>query len=199
MDFELQKIGKKWEFVKFLAIFSKSFKYKTMKLGLQVYCGYFQVCVKNGPCGPNFRAVFGPKWGKNMSICRFLKMFCWIHLRLHLQAHWSYFSRCIKDGPQRPKFWDHFGPPNESKLKFSNILLKSFLWIHINLALYAHWSYFRKCVQYGPKGPISGPFWSKLWCLVTFSKILTGFTSVLLHMRIASTFRCVENMGLFGL
>ena len=34
---------------------------------------------------------------------------------------------------------------------------------------------------------------SNFWCLITFSKV---FTTVLLHMLIASTFRCVENMGL---
>ena len=31
-----------------------------MTFGLPTYCGYFQVCVclKNGPCGLNFQAVF---------------------------------------------------------------------------------------------------------------------------------------------
>ena len=27
---------------------------------LQAYCEYFQVCVKNGPCVPNFRVLFDP-------------------------------------------------------------------------------------------------------------------------------------------
>ena len=44
-----------------LGHFLKSFWYGTMKLGSQAYCGDFQVCVKNGLCGPNFRAFFGPK------------------------------------------------------------------------------------------------------------------------------------------
>ena len=48
-------------FLMFLAIFSSSFQYGAMKFGLQACCGYFQVCEKNGPCGTNFRAVFGPK------------------------------------------------------------------------------------------------------------------------------------------
>ena len=49
-----------------------------------------------------------------------------------------------------------FRPPNESKFRFSIILLKSFLWIYINLALYAHWSYFQTCVIYGPQTPNFG-------------------------------------------
>ena len=54
----------------------------------------------------------------------------------------------------------------------------------------------------GLKGPIFGPYWAQsktnIWCSVTFSKSFTGFTTVLLHMLIPSTFRCLENMGLRG-
>ena len=103
------------------------------------------------------------------------------------------------------KFLGHFGPPSESKFRVSNILLKSFLWIHINRALYANWSYFQRCVQYGPQRP---NFWailghkvsqnSGVWSLSR--EFFTGFTSVLLHMPIASAFRCVENIhrAIFG-
>ena len=35
-----------------------------MKLGLQAYYGYFQVCVKNGPCEPNLRAFMAPNKAK---------------------------------------------------------------------------------------------------------------------------------------
>ena len=34
-----KKKDKKWGFGRFLAIFSKSFLYGTMKIGLQAYCG----------------------------------------------------------------------------------------------------------------------------------------------------------------
>ena len=113
--------------------------------------------MKNGPRGPNFQAP-------NRSVYRFssifLKRFCYIHLKLDLQTHWSYFCRNVKERPQRPIFFSHFGPPNESKFRFSNILLKILLWIHVRLALYGHWSYCQRCVKYVPlKGPISGPFW----------------------------------------
>ena len=64
---------------------------------------------------------------------------------------------CVKD--QRSKFWGHFGHPNELKFRFLTILLTSFLWIHISLALYANWSYFQICIQYGPQRP---NFWALL-------------------------------------
>ena len=55
----------------------------------------------------------------------------------------------------------------------------------------------------GIRGPILGSFWvpkishnSGLWSFA--QKVFTGFTSVLLDMFIASTFRCVENMGFRG-
>ena len=53
-------IGRNGAFWRFLAIFSKSFQCVTLKFGLQAHCGYFQVCVQNGPWGPYFRAPFGP-------------------------------------------------------------------------------------------------------------------------------------------
>ena len=48
----------------FWVIFSKSFPYETIKYGLQAHCGNFEVCVKNGPCGLNFRAVLVPNRAK---------------------------------------------------------------------------------------------------------------------------------------
>ena len=36
----------------------------TTKHGLQVHCGYFQVCVNNGPDEPNFRGPFDLEYGK---------------------------------------------------------------------------------------------------------------------------------------
>ena len=97
----------------------------------------------------------------------------------------------------------HFWPSNESKFRFSNILLKSLVWIHISLPLSAHWSYFQRCVKYGPQRPnfwaILGPKVRKISGVWSLSqKVFTGFTTVLLHMLIPSTFRCVENMGLRG-
>ena len=95
--------------------------------------------------------------------------------KLELSACWRYFCRYVKDKPQRPKFVGHFGCPNEPKFRFSTILLKSFLWIHIGIALYAHWSYFRRCVQSGPEKP-------NFWAIWSPSQIVfSGFTSVLLH------------------
>ena len=57
-----------------------------MKHALQAHCGYFQVChgVKNGPHGPNLRAVFGPI-GQYIGFRLFsLKSFHWIHTKLYL-------------------------------------------------------------------------------------------------------------------
>ena len=76
-------------------------------------------------------------------------------------------------------------------------ILKIFFWIHTSLAWYAHWSYFWLCVQYGPQKPnllaILGPKVSKhsgIWSLS--QKVFTVFTSVLLNMLVANTFRCVK-------
>ena len=154
--------------------------------------------------------------------------------------------------PSKPKFLCHFGPQNETKFMFLNILLR-FTWIHTNRIVYAHYSYFQICVQYGPCGQICGSFWapkyakmtffcnflkmfslvlrqyrftyllpvllvmcglrapeaqflghfwhpnkSKFRSLVIFSKVFTGFTSVLHYMRIWNTFRGVENTYSIG-
>ena len=119
-------------------------------------------------------------------------------MKFDLQTHWSYFCRCVQDRSQRSKFLGNFGPPNESKFRFLNILLKSFLWIHINFALYAH------CVQYGPQKPnlwaILGPKVSQnsgVWSfLEKFS--LVSHQYCFICMLIGSAFRCVKNMGFRG-
>ena len=120
----------------------------------------------------------------------YLTNFCWIHLKLDLQAYWGYFCRCVKERPQRPKLLGHFVPPNESKFRFSNILLKVFLWIHYNLSSYAHW----RCMLsemstiWASKAQFVGYFGPqsklKFWCLVTFSK------SFHFHISIASHDHC---------
>ena len=58
------------------------------------------------------------------------------------------------------QFFGHFGPSNESKFGFLTILLESFLSIRTSLALYAHWSYFQRCVQYGPIVSQNSGLWS---------------------------------------
>ena len=116
----------------------------------------------------------------------YLTNFCWIHVKPDLQAYLGYFCRCVKDRPQRPKLLGHFVPPNESKFRFSNILLKVFLRIHYNLSSYAHW----RCMLsemstiWASKAQFVGYFGPqsklKFWCLVTFSKSF-HFHSVKLH------------------
>ena len=64
-----KKIGKQWEFWRFLAILSKSFLCWTMKLK-QDYNGCFQLCVKNGPCGPFFFSN-RPQIGQFIGFCQF--------------------------------------------------------------------------------------------------------------------------------
>ena len=94
---------------------------------------------------------------------------------------------------------------------FRLFVKKNFLWIHISLALYAHWGYFQRCVQYGPQRPNFGAILnpkvnqnsglgslSQKFSLVSHQYCFTcslHVSSVLLHMLISSTFRCVENMG----
>ena len=98
--------------------------------------------------------------------------------------------------PLLTKLSGRFGPRNFWAilgLQMSQTSGFRLLWIHFSLALHAHW----RCVQYGPN------FWailnpkvnqnSGLWSLS--QKVFIGFTSVLLHMLIASTFK---QMGLRG-
>ena len=168
--------------------------YGTMKLGLQAYCGYFQVCVcvwKIAPVdlilGP-LLAPNGAKIGKYTGFCRFSwKSFCWNHLKLNYKRIGATFVAAPE-----AQILGHFWPSNESKFRFLNILFKSFVWIHISLALYAHLSYFQRYVQYGPQllGHFRPKSKSKFWWLVTFSlvKNFTVFILVLLHMLTASLF-----------
>ena len=170
---------------------------RTMKLGFQAYCGKFHVC---------------HKW----SLAKFWGFWPQIRPNMTVYSFWGYFLEKNSAGFTWNliykliwiNFWvckrnilGHFGPPNESKFRFSNILLKRLLRIHISLALSAHWSYFQRCVQNGPQRPnfwaILGPKVSQICGVRSRSqKKFTGFTSALHHMLIASTFRCLENMGL---
>ena len=47
---------------------------------------YFQVCVKNGPCGPNFRAPLAPNSAKirpkGIFFAYFAKGFPWIQMKI---------------------------------------------------------------------------------------------------------------------
>ena len=199
------------------------------------------VCANNGPCGSNF---FRPQIGSIFGFSSiFLKSFHLIYklVGASVVAVWRICYRC------------RIGSPYKSKFGFSTILLKSFFWIHFSLVLYAHWSYFQRCVQcqYGPQGPTlwaildskvspNSGLWSRFQNLFTGfttlhaqykyfqwfvgygpwrpnlgailgskishnanhwsfpQNVFTGFTPVLGHMVIASTFRCVDNMGMRG-
>ena len=151
--------------------------------------------------------IFGPQIGpKKVNIevfVYFLETFLLYSLETWFTSSLELLFYVCKRGAPEAQILGHFGPPNESKLRFSNILLKSLLWIHTSLALYAHWSYFQRCVKYEPQRT---NFWailgskvrkiSGVWSLS--QKVFTGFTTVLPHILIPSTFRCVENMGLRG-
>ena len=124
----------------------------------------------------------------------FLKRFIWFTWNLIYKLIWSYFCRCVKDRPQRVKCFGHFRPSNESKFRIPTILSKNVLWIHVSLALYTHWSYFQRCVQYVHQRPNFWAFFGPEECqnsgLWSFSqKIFFSFISVLLHMLIASTLK----------
>ena len=62
-----KKKGKQWEFWRFLAIVSKSFDAGLWNL--QEYYRCFQLCVKNGPCGPSFSNR--PQIGQYIGFCQF--------------------------------------------------------------------------------------------------------------------------------
>ena len=101
-----------------------------MKLGLQAYCGYLQVCVKNGSYWPNYQALLAPNRAKIPQYIGFL-LFSWkvsagLNLIYKLTGTtlvgvWTIGSR----GPIFCPFW----ASKWVKFRFSNILLKSFPWI----------------------------------------------------------------------
>ena len=108
-----------------------------MKLGLQAYCRYFDMCVWE-TCGTNFRALFVPN---KAQIGQFTVFVFWFEkFPLDSLETWFFckltFCRYVKDAAQGPNFI----------LVFGHFLQHKFI------------------------------------C----------FTSLLLHMLIASTFRCVE-------
>ena len=139
-----------------------------MKLGLQAYCGYFLGMWKMVPVAQIFRPFLAPnrtKIGQYIGFRLFSAGFTW---NLIYKLIGATLVAVQKIGPRDPNFW-------ASKwVKTQVFLLKSFLWIHINLALYAHWIYFQRCVHYGPQRPniwaILGPKVSQNFGLVTFSK-----------------------------
>ena len=64
--------------------------------------------------------------------------------------------RCVKNDPCRRNFGSFFGPiygHNRPICSFLAILLKSFHWIHTELYLSAHLSYFYRCVKDRPQRP----------------------------------------------
>ena len=177
-----------------------------MKLGSHEYCGYLQVCVKKVLVGQ----IFGPflalntaKIGQNIGFCWFSRKVSTVFTRnLICKLIGDTFAGVLEISPRSPNFWT-FWVSKWIKSNVFNHLDKSFPWIHINLSLYVHWSYFQRYVQYGHQrpnlGPILDPKASKnsgLWSL--FQKVFNGFTSVLLHMLIACTFIGVWNMSLWG-
>ena len=149
--------------------------------------------------GPKEAQIFGPfcasKWVKIQVFDYFVTCFLWTHIGLTLNAHCSYFQRCMQYGPQRPNIWAILDPKISQKSGLLSHSQNVFHWIHISVTSHAHCKYFQQCV--GLRGPILGPQTSQNSGLWSFSQ--KNFTSTLLHMLIASTFRCVENMGRRGL
>ena len=103
-------------------------------------------------------------------------------------------------GPRSPNILGLQMSENAGFRLFSlKVFFLVFFWMHTSFALSAHWRYFQRCVQHGPQRPNFGAILdpniiqnSELWSL--FQNLFTGFTSVLLHMLIGCTFRCVQNM-----
>ena len=151
---------------------------------------YFQVCVRNYPCRSNSWTVLarnkdtiGQYIGFRLSSWQVSTGFTRNLIYKLIEA----YCRCVKYGPHTPKYLVHFGPSNVSKFRFSSIFLKvssGFTPVLLNMFVGAT---FRDVNNMGPKGPICGPLWTpkpKLWTLVTFSKLFTAFTSIMLQMFI---------------
>ena len=81
---------------------------------------------------------------------------------------------------------------------------QSFQWFHISIVSHAHFNYFYMSIDYGPQRlnfwTIFGPKISKNSSLWSFSqKVFTAFTSVLLHMLIATLGPKIgQNTGLWS-
>ena len=150
-----------------------------MKIGIQAYCGYFQVCEKWSLWPLDSLETWFVSWLVTLDSCQswciwsleLLSEMCtiWVfwdpkEVKImffgHFQKTFSLVSHhycftysskvplgCVEYGPQRPHFWTILGlEMNQNSVVVFIILWKSFLWIHTNLALYVHWSYFHKCV-----------------------------------------------------
>ena len=116
---------------------------------------------------------------------------CSFELHSEMYAIWS----------PKTQFLGYFGHQSKSKFWTLVTFSKGFHWFHINITSTAHCKYFQRCLENGPQrakfGAILGPQISHISGLWSFSQnVFTGFTSIFLHMVIASTFTCVENMGL---
>ena len=141
--------------------------------------------------------ILGPVWSpKEVKILIFGY---WFHISIASHAHCKYFKRCVESEAQI------FLPFWASKWIKINFFFKYFV---KKFPLDSYQSCFICSLELLSQMCIIwafdfGPLWAQkvsensgLW---SFSqKVFTGFTSVLLYMLIASTFRCVENMGLRG-
>ena len=131
-----------------------------------------------------------------------LKVFCCFFLDAHQFCYmWSLelLPEMCTIWTSKAQFWGHFGPQCNSKFWTLVTFSKCFHWFHISIASHTHCKYFQQCVEYGPQMPnfeaILGPKVNQNSGIWSFCRrVFTGFTSVLLHMLIACTFRCVENM-----
>ena len=80
-------------------------------------------------------------------------------MKLGLQAHCGYFDVCMKNSVWA-NFVIHFGPPNESKSRFSIILLKVSCGFTSVLLYILIGATFRDVYNMGLKGPFWEPFWT---------------------------------------
>ena len=148
-------------------------------------------------------SIFGPFLPPNQAKIGQFIVFCLFSWKVSAGFTWNLINkligRCVYYRPQRPKFFGPFWASRWVKIEVFEYFVKSVLWIHINLALYAHWRNYQSFVQYGPQRP---NFWAILGLKVSKNSsvwslsldVFTGLISVLLHMLITSSFRCVKNL-----
>ena len=139
------------------------------------------VCVqKIDPVGPNFWAILGLQMSQNSGF----RPFCYKSFPLDQLT--SVLLYMLISEIFLANFWAILDPKYVKILDLGHILRTfSGMW------------------NMGFRAPILAPFFgpqisrnSGLWA---FSQIVfTGFTSVLLHMLIASAYRCVQNVGIRG-
>ena len=156
--FLITKIGKNWEFRSIFCHFIKSFCFLcgSMWPGLQAYCGYFHICVKMTIVGQIFGFFLALNRAK-IGQYKAFRLFSW---NVSTRFTRNLIYKFVRVGACETERWapkgqifEPFWPSKSSKLGVSTISLKISIWILINLALYAHWSYFQRCVKYGPQRP----------------------------------------------